>query len=366
VVEAHLMPGANAGQKITNAIAMLPAGFGGIVDARGFNSGALTGFTVPTGVTVELSNTFFDLLCGSPIKVHQGGSLIGHGTNSPGATTIKLGNGCNHDVIQAVSSAGESQWWHHGEIRNIRILGNSANNTAGHGLSVYGLAETSLIQRLSIDDMPEAGLYVKGSQSGTGSIENVTVNRSKTGCGIQLDEFRSGITFKNVGGDQNLPSTYCITNPQQGGGSILIQDGKSEGTVATDPNPAISITGGSAPVTLTLMGGNYLTPNADKTLIRLEGSIDHKINIMGPVSGNSFTTLIDDQKNSVQVPTAAATHHQMFLYTAGKYMRFDETGLFSTHLTVPGWAGDTSAIQAQIDSINTKLNGMCQSLGGCQ
>ena len=365
VVEAHTFPGANAGQKIANAIAAFPAGVGGYVDATGFpHPQDLIGFTIPPGVTVKLSPIFYTLACGSPITVNQGGHFEGGGANSPGATTIKLFNGCNHDVIRAVSTGGESNWWHHGSISNIRLLCNKQNNTDGNCLSVYGLAETSVIEKLSINDAPEVGLYIKGSQSGTGSIRNVTVNTSTT-YGVQLDEFRSGIKLDSVGGDQN-PVTFAITSPMTGGGAILIEDGKSEGTVANDPNPAILISGGSAPVALTLVGGNFLTPNADRTLIRLEGSVDHKINIMGPVSGNSFTRLIDDQKNGVTVPTAAVTYHQMFFYTGGKYMRFDENGLFATHLTVPGFeGGDTSALQTQIDDINVKLNGVCQALGGC-
>lgn len=331
VIKAHTLTNVSgdAGMKIAAAIAMLPAGVGGIVDATGFpNPQTVSGFTITPGVTVLLGPIFHTCIGPNPIIINQGGRLFGMGTNSPGSTTIKLGNGLNRDIIKCVSTAGESGWWHHGEVRSIRLLGNKANNTLGHGLSVYGLAETSLIQRLSINEAAQAGLYHKGSASGTGSIENVTVNACAQ-YGVQLDQFRSSILLKSVGGDQN-PVTFAITNPSQGGGAILLVDPKSEGAVGADPDPCILIQGGSAKVTLTIQGGNFTTPNADKTMIRIAADVvvNPGIQIMGLSSGNGFTKLIDDLKNDVVVPTPPLTYHQFFAYCGGKFARFDETGFF--------------------------------------
>jgi len=320
--------GADAGQKIASAIADLPAGWGGLVDATDFDSGSLTGFTIPSGVTVELGPTFFTMPPSQPITVLQGGRLHGMGSNSPGATTIKLGNGCNHDIITCISSGGETNWWHHGDVDRLRLLGNKANNTTGNCLSVYGLAETAVIQRINIEDAAQVGLYIKGSQSGTGSIENITTNK----CGLygtQLDEFRSGILLKSVGGDQN-PITFAITNPRLGGGAITLIDPKSEGTVSADPIP-IKFIGGSAKITLTIIGGNFLTPNQNKTAIQIAADvgIDPGIQIMGLFTGNHMPTLIDDLKNSQVVTTDPATYHQFFSYCGGKLARFDEAGFFT-------------------------------------
>ncbi len=329
VVKAIKMPGIDAGTKIAAAIAQLPAGVGGMVDATGFTNGqSLPGFTIPPGVTVLSSVNFYTAVGPDPIIVNQGGRFIGMGTNSPGSTTIKLGNGLNRDIIKCVSTSGEGSWWHHGEVRNIRLLGNKANNTLGHGLSVYGLAETSLIQRMSINEAAQAGLYHKGSASGTGSIENVTVNANGL-CGVQFDEFRSSILLKSVGGDQN-PVTFLITNPSQGGGGILLIDPKSEGAVGADPDPCILIQGGNAKVTLTVQGGNFTTPNTDKTIIRVAADVgvNPGIQIMGLSSGNGYTKLIDDLKNDAVVTTPPLTYHQFFAYCGGKYARFDETGFF--------------------------------------
>lgn len=331
VIKAYQLPNVSGdvGMKIAAAIGMLPVGVGGFVDATGFpNPQTLSGFTIPPGVTVLLGPIFHTAIGANPIIVNQGGRLLGVATNSPGATTIKLGDTLNRDLIKCLSTAGESGWWHHGEVRAVRLLGNKFNNTIGNVLSVYGIAETSLIQRVSISDAPQAGLYHKGSASGTGSIENVTVNACAQ-YGVQLDQFRSSILLKSVGGDQN-PVTFAITNPSQGGGAILLIDPKSEGAVGADPDPCVLIQGGSAKVTLTIQGGNFTTPGTDKTMIRIAADVvvNPGIQIMGLSSGNGFTKLIDDLKNDVVVETPPLTYHQFFAYCGGKYARFDETGFF--------------------------------------
>jgi len=328
-VKANKYPGSDAGVKIAAALAALPSGIGGLVDATMFpNPQNLSGFTIPSGFAVALGPAFHTAAGANPIIVNQGGRLFGMGRNSPGGTTIRLFNGLNRPIIKCVSSGGEAEWWHHGEVSNLRLLGNKQNNSSGNCLEVYGLAETALIQRLNIEDAPAVGMYIKGSQSGTGSIENVTVNKSAL-YGVQLDEFRSGILLKSCGGDQN-PITFAITNPRLGGGAITLVDPKSEGTVSADPIP-IQISGGSAKVTLTIIGGNFITPNSNKTAIQIAADVgvDPGIQIMGLFTGNSMTTLIDDLKNSVTVTTPATTYHQFFSYCGGKIARFDEAGFFT-------------------------------------
>lgn len=330
VVKAHKFSGADAGVKIAAAIAALPAGIGGLVDATMFpNPQNLSGFTIPEGVTVQLGPAFHTAAGPNPIIIRQGGRLYGSGCNSPGGTTIRLFNGLNRDIIQCLSTGGEGGWWHHGEIKNIRLLGNKGANTTGNCISLFSCAETSLIQRVNIEDAPQVGLYIKGSQSGTGSLENITVNKSGL-YGIQLDQFRSALTLKCVGGDQN-PVTFAITNPTLGGGSILLIDPKSEGTTTSDPNPCVLITGGSAKVTLTIMGGNFLTPNQNKTAIRIAADVgvNPGLQIMGLFTGNHMPTLIDDLKNTQTVTTAPSTYHQFLAYCGGKYARFDENGFFT-------------------------------------
>lgn len=334
VVKAHTLTSVSgdAGVKIATAISMLPVGVGGLVDATGFtNPQNLSGFTIPPGVTVLLGPVFFTMPAASPsIVVNQGARLIGAGANNPGSTAINAFTGFNKDVIKCVSTSGEANWWHHGEVRNIRINGNRAQNSSGHGISVYGLAETSVIARCNIHNCAQAGLYIKGSQSGTGSIENVTVNSNGV-YGVQLDQFRSGILLKSVGGDQN-PVTFAITDPQQGGGAIFLIDPKSEGTTTNDPDPCILISGGSAKVTLTIVGGNFLTPNQGKTVIRIADTVgvNPGIQIMGLFTGNHMPVLIDDLKTAQTVTTAPTTYHQFFAYCGGKYARFDEGGFFTT------------------------------------
>jgi hypothetical protein len=321
VVYAHTQAGANAGAQIAAAIAALPA-TGGLVDATAFTNPQTIGtaITIPPGVTVRLGPIFYTVT--ATITVQQGGRLLGAGTNSPGSTILKAGNALNAPVVKAINSAGEASWWHHGEVRNLRVDGNKSQQTSGNAVEVYGLAETSLLQRLVILDAKQADLYIKGSQSGTGTVQNVSVN-SADAYGVQLDDFRSGISLTGVGGDSNAV-TFGVTNPSTGGGSILLVDPKSENATG----PVVRITGGPSRVTLSIVGGNFLNTVSSAAIeIAADVATDPRIQILGLVTGNQMATLISDLKRSQTISTSAAAYHSLVLYTEGKLTRFDATGL---------------------------------------
>jgi hypothetical protein len=326
------MTGANAGEKIATAIAQLPS-WGGYVDATGFPSPQnLIGFTVPKGVMVQLPHGFFTLACGSPITVNDGAKLKGRGVNSPGATTIKLFNNCNHDVVKAVSVAGEEGWWHNAEISDIRIDGNKANNpTGGNGLSVYSVGETSTIHHILTTNNAKAGIFIKGSQAGTGSVENVTAGNNGL-AGFHIDDFQSGLLLKSVGGDFN-PSCFLITNTNNGGGSLMIEDMKCEGTPENGYPIHFAQSPTSAVMNLTIKGGSAIINfGAAQTFIRIDPiAIAPAINIEGLTLTNGWTTLIDDRANDVLIPSLIPGNYiGTFHYRNGKWMKFDLDG-FQTY-----------------------------------
>jgi hypothetical protein len=326
VVKAHTLAHVigDAGVKIAAAIDMLkaasPGNPTGLVDATGFaHPQNMTGFTIPPGITVQLGPIWYTLPTAAPsIVVNQGAHLYGMGANSPGATNLKAFNGFNKDIIVCKPTSGA--WWHHGEVRNLRLDGNKTNNTVGHGISIpVGIGETSCIARLSVNFCAQAGLYVAGSQSGTGTVQNVTTNNNGI-AGVWLDDFKSGITMWGVGGDQN-PTTLKITNPNNGGGSIYIMDFKSEKNIA---GPAVEISGGNSPITLTLAGGNCLQSGAaDTTLIRVlnSGGLQKSpiITLMGVVTGLDYSTIIDDQLAGVRVMSTPVTYHGLLTYNHPTY-----------------------------------------------
>jgi hypothetical protein len=310
--------------KIQAAIDMLkaasPGNPCGLVDATGFaHPQNLTGFTIPPGVTVMLGPVWYTLPTTSPsIVVNQGAHLYGMGANSPGATNLKAFNGFNKPIIVCQPTSGA--WWHNGEVRNIRLDGNKANNTSGHGISVpVGIGETSVISRVSVNMCADAGLYMAGSQSGTGTVQNVTVNHNGV-AGIHLDDLKSGLSMCGVGGDNN-PVTLKITNPNNGGGSVYITDFKSEKT--TD-GPAVEISGGNAPITLTLAGGNALNSGgADPVLIRVlnSGGLQKSpvVTIMGMVTGLNYPVLIEDLLAGVRIVSTPVTYHGSLAYNHPTY-----------------------------------------------
>jgi hypothetical protein len=325
VVRADLMPGSDAGLKIQAAIAALPVGVGGFVDATGFtNPQSLTGFHIPPGVTVKLSPVYYTLVATGPsITLDDGGRLLGSGRGNPGGTHVRASNGFNKALITCISRGGETGWWHHGEVRNIRLDGNKAQNTRGHGIEVYNFGETSTLRDVNIHDATECGVYVKGSQSGTNAIYNVTTNACGV-AGLCFDQFRSAFTCVCVGGDNN-PVTLLVKDPGMGGGALKFVDLKSEGAVG----PVIRIQGGSARVTLGVSGGNFLCLNGvPSTAIEITADVrENPVISLETVSlGNTVPTLVQDRKNGKVVTVGNYSYLGYFHYCAGVWQRFDQDG----------------------------------------
>lgn len=326
VVKAHnlMTVTGDAGVKIAAAIDKLkqaePANPTGLVDATGFaNPQNLTGFTIPPGVTVLLAPVFYTMPTASPsIIVQQGARLYGMGANSPGSTQIRAYTNFNKPMIICQPTLGA--WWHNGAVAFLRLDGNKANNTSGHGISVpVGIGETSLISQCNISNCTQAGLYIAGSQSGTGTVQNVTSNGNGV-AGIWLDDFKSGISMWGVGGDQN-PTTLKITNPNNGGGSIYITDFKSEKSI---PGPAVEISGGNSPIVLTIAGGNCLQSGAaDTTLIRVlnSGGLQKSpiISIDGLVTSLNYSTVIEDLVAGKRIVSSPVTYHGRLNYNHPTY-----------------------------------------------
>lgn len=327
VVKAHSLThitGNDIGVHIKAAIELLkerePANPTGLVDATGFaNPKNLTGFEIPPGVTVLLPPIFMTMPTASPsIFVRQGARLYGMGVHAPGATQIKAFTNFNKPLIVCQPTAGA--WWHGGAVAFLRLDGNKAANVSGHGISVpVGLGETSLIHQCNINNCAQAGLYLAGSHSGTGTVQNVTSNNNGV-AGIWIDDFKSGLSMWGVGGDQN-PATLQITNPNNGGGSIYIMDFKSEKNI---PGPAIDISGGNSPIVLTLAGGNCLQSGlADPVLIRVmnSGGLQKSpvISLDGIVTSLNYTTIIEDLVAGKRIVSSPVTYHGRLQYNHPTY-----------------------------------------------
>lgn len=93
-----------------------------------------------TGGTVQLAPGTFDVV--TPIVLKTGVALLGSGF---GATTLRLADGANCDVVKSdgfdsLVGTGGLGGIHSFRISDIKIDGNKANNTSGRGLCLYGWA----------------------------------------------------------------------------------------------------------------------------------------------------------------------------------------------------------------------------------
>jgi hypothetical protein len=337
---AHINPTiGDAGVKIQAAIDALMSDHpeGGIVDATGFvHPSNLTGFTIPAGVTVHLNHGLYTLVCGVPITINEGGRLIGEGTSSPGATKIKLGNNCNHDIVHAIAKVGETGWWHHAEIAWIRFDCNKANNTIGTGIRIWQPGEVTQIHNVLIQQCPEDALWIKGSWAGTQSIDNVTMNLND-GWAIHLFEFRSTAQFNNVGGDDN-GGLLWIEGPRTGGGNVQINNFKYEGP----GDPVFLISDGSAPVQLEIVNGGVVTANVSTPIgdiVKLENAfcltgkcVQHKVMIRHIGGGQNHKNVLHDVDRGVEVvspigPNEIGEQNQripFIYYDGGSYTILDQ------------------------------------------
>jgi len=292
------------------------------VDARGFVANQiLTGFTIRPGVTVILPPVTFTLVAsGGPVTVNEGARLVGGGTNSPGSTILQAPNGFNKNVLECVAAAGKTNtWWHHGLVEWIRIEGNKANNSSGHGLGIWGVGEVSQVRNCIIQNCANACLYIYRSQAGTGSINNVTVNGGGQ-YGILFDALTSGLTLYNVGGDSN-PILIGIINGSSGA-ALLFVDVKCETNGLATEICHISGGGGNSVSTITFVGGNVNSGStAGTTFFTIDADVqlaDHKINILGLATDAQMTNLIKDNKRNITVTQAGSVRHAFFAYDGSK------------------------------------------------
>lgn len=132
-------------------------------------SGDTTGATDLAAITATLAaagganlatGTFY---VSDPIVLSSTQHLIGAGIE---ATTIKLANGGESDVIQGLNVdsliGGNTTGGIYGfSIRNLTIDGNKANNAAGTGINVYG--RDYVIRDVRIKNCSEDGIYSEWS-----------------------------------------------------------------------------------------------------------------------------------------------------------------------------------------------------------
>ena len=293
---AHLFPGLDAGQKITNAILDLPRGVG-TVDAGGLPSPQrLSAVTVPAGVTLRLPPITF--VVSETLVVRPSGHVIGAAWGNPGHTNLIAAAELQGEVIHAASESSNG-WWHYGTIENLRVAGHPQATASSDCIRVDRMGEAGLLRNLNLSSCRESGLRINGSQAGSGRIEGISVFDSGESA-VRLNDITSGMTINSLSGDRN-PVFLKITGSRHGGVSLVLLDMKVEQTLRRS-DPVIWIDDSKSPVHLTIIGGTSISSATRDDWIRVTNSgpgAHPFIQIMGTRVSRKYKNLVNDLGHAV-------------------------------------------------------------------
>ena len=196
---------------------------------------APTTYTINATVTYNNGNN--NVTAG--IISSPGSRLIGAGTSTNHGTILQPANGLNADLI-ATSTVGTGtatpQWWHWGQIGNLRIVGNGANQTAGDCLKVENMGEVASVHDVEFSACYNHNFENIGYAATQSDIANITSNRAVNGSGVAFTNLSGVAVLNGVSGDCN--QTSLIAANFNAAGTLTIHGLKAEAE-SSICNPAV-------------------------------------------------------------------------------------------------------------------------------
>lgn len=271
--------------------------------------------TIGSG-TLRLSRGVFDI--GATINVPAGVRLIGV---SPGPTNrgtiLRAKNGLNADVL-TTDGVIPATWFHWGEIAWLRVDGNKANNTQGHGINVGQMGEASTIHNVLVTGCAGDGIRI-GGESTPSSLQDISAH-SNGGFGVNFNAFRRHAVVHNLSGDGNSAGLLRLNSDASSSACFATIVGlKAERLgVGDGHDPVVLIEDFPGPVNLigaTMDGG----AGAGAYAIRRIGTSGGDVNILGLRTYN-YTTQFSDgfiSANTISKGSAQQTVTALMPTTAG-------------------------------------------------
>lgn len=208
------------------------------------------GFNIPDSVTVRLAPTTYTINATTTfnngnnnvtagIIVQPGGRLLGASTSTNHGTILQPANGLNADLI-ASSTVGTGtanpQWWHWGEIGDLRVVGNGANQTAGDCLRVENMGEVASIHDIEFSACYNNNFEDIGYAATESDIRNITSNLAVSGSGVAFTNLSGVAVMNGISGDCNR--TSLIAGNFSSAGTLTIHGLKAEAE-STICNPQV-------------------------------------------------------------------------------------------------------------------------------
>jgi hypothetical protein len=306
---------------------------GVVVDDRTSNyTGA--GFNIPDSVTVQLAPAIYTINATvtfnngnnnvtAGIIVQPGARLLGSSTSTNHGTIIQPANGLNADLI-ATSTEGTGtttpQWWHWGEIGNLRLIGNGANQTAGDCLKIENMGETARIHDIELSACYSHNLENIGYAATQSAISNITSNRSVNGAGVAFTNLSGVALINGVSGDCN--QVALISSNFNAAGTLTLHGLKSEAESSICPaqvqDPVIlSTTTDSTVLASIKVDGGYAFGTSQHNFVKSTGpgTIQYQqenLYLLG------YTNILDDTvRGQVIANVSTATKQPVFYLSNG-------------------------------------------------
>lgn len=304
-----------------------------ILDARSHARGAPV--LLPQGI----------LNINAPIVVYPGTRLKGqapadnaNGTATSSGTKLFLASGSNCNVIQDSGWAGSTGSWAQGEISDLFIDANQANNAAGlSGIAIYAMGEASVIQRCHVQNAKRYGFEIKAGSS-PATLRLCSANSNVLG-GL-YHEGNGALLIDSLAGELNDAAFVHL----KGGlnASVILLNCRhsdpADGQVAVldleDFQGSVQVLGGRFLTNSEEEGGT----NVNDAFVKIRGSSTPAVLRIKGVVENEHTNTVDDQVNGRQYPRRSTGA----VDNVGDFELGQEHNVVSGVLTVLPLAGGTA------------------------
>ena len=289
------------------------------------------GFNVPDSVTVQLAPVTYTINSTvsfnngnnnvtAGIIVQPGARLIGQGTSSNHGTILQPANSLNADLI-ASSTVGTGtgtsvQWWHWGEVGNLRIVGNGANQSSGDCLKIENMGETARVHDIELSGCYLNNVELIGASATQSAVKDITTNRSTNGSGVAFTNLSGVAVLDGISGDCNQVS--LISSNQNSAGTLEITGLKAEGEssicsgAVQDPVILSTTTSGTVAASIKVDGG-YAFGTSQVNFLKSTGpgTIQFTLNNFYL---NGYTNILNDTVRGAVIANAATTTKQPVSY----------------------------------------------------
>ena len=206
-----------------------------------------------------------------------GSRLIGGSTSTNHGTILQPANALNADLI-ATSTVGTGttnpQWWHWGEIGNLRIVGNGANQTAGDCLEIENMGEVASVHDIEFSACYNNNLEDIGYAATQSTIANITTNRSVSGAGVAFTNLSGVAVLNGISGDCNQVALINANFNAAGTLTIHGLKAEAESTVCNPPaqDPVILVTTTNSTVLASIkVDGGYAFGTTQQNFVESTG-----------------------------------------------------------------------------------------------